>query len=139
MKIRDTVLALGLMLTCVPAFADLVVVANPAVKFKSLHHNELTRLFLGLVSTFPDGSRAMPVDIQGDTRKQFYQVVLGRDPEQVEKYWVHRIFTSSQLPPRRVRLYRAKQIVARSEAAISYMDRADVDGSVKVIAIVADR
>lgn len=139
MSIRHPLAVLGLACLSASASAELVVVANPTVKFNSMPQSQLTRLFLGQSEQFPDGSRAMPLDIAGDQRNTFYQQVLKKSPAQLEKYWARMIFTGKEQPPRQVRAKEAKALVSETPGAISYLDSSQVDASVKVIVIVNDR
>lgn len=118
------------------ANADLVVVANPNVKLNAISQIELTKLFLGQSSAYPDGSKAVPLDINGDHRNSFYTYILKKSPTQLEKYWARMIFTGKAQPPRQISSKDVKSIVADTQGAISYMDSATVDSSVKVLTVV---
>lgn len=117
------------------AHAELVVVANPDVKINSLTQTEITRIFLGQAGVYPDGSAATPLDVNGDFRNSFYTYVLKKPPTQIEKYWARMIFTGKAQPPREVRMQEMKAVLADTKGGISYMDKALVDASVKVITI----
>ncbi|MFN3587282.1 MAG: hypothetical protein ACK4UT_07245, partial [Moraxellaceae bacterium] len=95
----------------------------------------LSRLFLGQSSSLPDGSAAVPLDVGGDYRKSFYTYVLKRDPAAVEKYWARMIFTGKAQPPREVRVQEVRAVVADTRGAISYLDKSQVDDSLKVITV----
>lgn len=114
--------------------AELVVIVNPHVTFNSLTQGELRRIFLGQTGNFPNGEPAEPFDV-GEYRNTFYQSILLKTPESVENYWASMIFTGKAQPPRRVSLNDVKQRVATSPRAISYLERSQVDASVKVINI----
>lgn len=118
------------------ANADLVVVANPNVKLNAISQIELTKIFLGQSSVYPDGSKAVPLDINGDHRNSFYTYILKKSPTQLEKYWARMIFTGKAQPPRQISSKDVKSIVADTQGAISYMDSAAVDSSVKVLTVV---
>lgn len=117
------------------ALADLVVVANPHVKTSSISQAQLTKLFLGQTTTFADGSPAVPLDLGTDHRNSFYTYVLKKPPVQMEKYWARMIFTGKAQPPRQISTKDVKALVAETDGAISYMDSAAVDSSVKVLAV----
>jgi len=117
------------------ASAELVVVANKSVAVSSMKRAELSRIFLGQSGSFPDGSSAVPLDVSGDYRKSFYTYVLQRDPSNVEKYWARMIFTGKAQPPREVRVQEVRNVVAETRGAVSYLDKSQVDDSMKVIAI----
>lgn len=117
------------------ASADLVVVAHPGVKSASISQAQLSRLFLGQGNTYGDGSRAVPLDVNGDYRNSFYSYVLKKSPTQVEKYWARMIFTGKAQPPRQVNAKDVRALVADTPGAISYMDSTAVDHSVKVLTV----
>jgi len=117
------------------ASAELVVVANKSVAVSSMKRAELSRIFLGQSGSFPDGSTAVPLDVSGDYRSRFYRDVLKRQPDQIEKYWARMIFTGKAQPPREVKLRDVKSLVAETPGAISYLDKSQVDASVKVIRV----
>lgn len=117
------------------AHAELVMVANPTVKFSSLSQNDLSRLFLGQTGRFPDGSVAIALNASGDGKGSFYRQVLQKSPEQMEKYWARMIFTGRAQPPREVSPREVKSVVATTPGAIGYIDSNQVDASVKVIQV----
>ena len=129
----------GLTTQSVIAHADLVVIVNPHVSFNALTKGELRRIFLGQTGKFPNGYSAIPFDVSGDYRNRFYQDILVKTPESVETYWANTIFTGKAQPPRQVQSNEAKQLVAASPRAISYIDRSQVDASVKVINILTGK
>lgn len=135
MKSRNILLALGLLAGSVMTHAELVVVVNPKVTISRLSQSQLLGLFLGKSLEFPDGSVALPVNVEGDRRAQFYQKILKKPPAQMEKYWARMIFMGTATPPREINVKRLKETVAETTGAISYMERREVDPSVKVLKI----
>lgn len=128
-------IATALCLASQLALADIVVIAHPSSPISSLPQSQLSRLFLGQTNAFPDGSRAVPLDVEGEQRTRFYREVLKRQPDQLEKYWARMIFTGKAQPPREVKSRDVKSLVAETPGAISYLDKSQVDGSVKIIRI----
>lgn len=137
MKLRIAAIA-SLMILAGHAYAEMVVVANPQVAGNSIPRSELRRLFLGQTSNFPNGSHAVPIDASGDHRNAFYQGILKKAPEQVSNYWARMIFTGKATPPQQVNPKDVKAMVSSTAGAISYIDSSQVDGSVKVMAVVDD-
>lgn len=115
--------------------AETVLVGNPGLRFSSLPLSQVSRIFLGQSSQMPDGSAAIPLDVSGGSRDQFYRDVLKKSPEQLEKYWARMIFTGKAQPPREIRPSDVKSVVAETPGALSYIDSSKVDGSVKVISV----
>lgn len=133
--IRQTLIALTLTATTAFAQAELVVVTSASSPVTSIPLSQLSRIFLGQSSAYPDGSPAIPLDINGDARNQFYREVLKKTPEQVEKYWARMIFTGKAQPPREIKATDVKSVVAETPGAISYLDSSKVDASLKVIRV----
>jgi ABC-type phosphate transport system substrate-binding protein len=133
------IMVCGLVTHSAFAHVDLVVIVNTHSNINSLTKAELRRIFLGQTGNYPNGQSAIPLDVIGDFRDSFYQNILTKTPESVENYWASMIFTGKAQPPRQVQPNEAKEIVATSPRAISYIDRAKVDASVKVITIVNDK
>ncbi|MGH8492075.1 MAG: hypothetical protein ACRERR_03055 [Moraxellaceae bacterium] len=139
MKIHKAFIGLFLISSTVFAQAELVVVTNINSSANSIPLSQLSRIFLGQSSAYPDGSSAIPLDINGETRNQFYRDVLKKSPEQVEKYWARMIFTGKAQPPREVKSADVKSVVAETPGAISYMDSSKVDASLKILKVDASR
>lgn len=137
--IKNIIISCFLLAATSFANAELVVVAHHGTPFQTIPLSQLSRIFLGQTSIFSDGSRAIPLDISGDLRNQFYSNILKRKPEQVEKYWARMIFTGKAQPPREIRAADVKNIVAETPGAISYMDSSKVDGSVKILRVDTER
>lgn len=137
--IRQILIALTLTATMAHAQAELVVVTNAGNSVSSIPLSQLSRIFLGQSSAYPDGSTAIPLDINGEARNQFYRDVLKKTPEQVEKYWARMIFTGKAQPPREVKAGDVKSVVAETPGAISYMDSSKVDASLKVLKVDTSR
>jgi ABC-type phosphate transport system substrate-binding protein len=136
---RQLIFSAALLGITTLSHAELVVIAHPGSTVHSISVAQLSRLFLGQSTSYSDGSRAVPLDVSGDTRNQFYSSILKRQPEQVEKYWARMIFTGKAQPPREVRLGDIKSTVAETPGAISYIDSSKVDSSVKVLRVEGDR
>jgi ABC-type phosphate transport system substrate-binding protein len=117
------------------AQAELVLVGNPDVGISSISQTQVSRLFFGQVRELPNGSKAQPIDVSGPSKDQFATQMLKKSPEQVEKYWARVIFTGRAKPPREVKAGDVKSAVAQTPGAISYMEKSQVDESVKIISV----
>jgi ABC-type phosphate transport system substrate-binding protein len=117
------------------AQAELVVVSHPDVAVASLSQAQVNRLFFGQTDLLPDGSKAVPLDVGGAAKDEFSREILKKSPAQAEKYWARMIFTGKAKPPREVKVAEVKAVVAHTPGAISYLDRSQVDNSVKVITV----
>ncbi len=68
---------------------------------KSMSRDEVAKLFLKKVTTWPGGQPVIPVDQPRESavRKAFSRGVLGKDVAAVESYWQQAIFSGRAVPP----------------------------------------
>jgi ABC-type phosphate transport system substrate-binding protein len=130
--------ALALAPALAPAFAadEVVPVVSAKSPITHLDAGQVADIFLGKTSRFPDGSIAMPVDQGEDSsiRERFYAQFTGKSPAQVKQYWSKVIFTGRGQPPRQAAdSTEVKRIVSDNPHAIGYIDRSQVDSSVRVL------
>lgn len=137
MTIRQFFIASALCISTFTVQAELVVVTHPGNTINTLPLSQLNRIFLGQSSSYANGSRAIALDVNDNSRTQFYREILGKEPGQIEKYWMRMIFTGKAHPPREVKLSEVKSVVAETPGAIAYLEKSQVDASVKVLKIEA--
>jgi ABC-type phosphate transport system substrate-binding protein len=129
----------GFWLTCAGARADdVVAVVSAKSPLTSLNSSAVADIFLGKTSRFPDGSLAVPIDLNEDSpaREKFYAQLTGKSPAQMKAHWSKIIFTGRGQPPRQVASNaEAKKAIAENPNAIGYIDASQVDASVKVLAL----
>lgn len=117
--------------------ADVVTVVSAKSSVTSLSASQVADIFLGKTSRFPDGTLAVPIDQPEESgmRDRFYAQFTGKSPAQVKAHWSKIIFTGRGQPPREARDAReAKRILADNPNAIAYIDAAQVDDTVRVVA-----
>ena len=121
------VLAANLMLVAAVQ-ADVVVIGNVAAP--AMSKDEVTQFFLGK-------SQAMkPVDRSSSDpiKAQFYQKLSGQDLSQVKATWSRLVFTGKASAPKELPDAAAvKKAVAADPKAIGYIDKSEVDATVKVL------
>jgi ABC-type phosphate transport system substrate-binding protein len=130
--------AIGLLLSLAAggAMADVVAVVSSKSHLALLSKDQVTEIFLGKITHFPDGTQAMPIDQQegSPSRDEFYATFAGRSPAEIKSHWTKIIFTGRGKPPRTVAdSVEARKLTAANTHAISYMERSDVDSTVRVI------
>lgn len=128
--LRDSICVAVLMFAVAPVFAQVVaVIVNPK-NAGALSAEQVSNIFLGksneLVGVdLPDGSAV---------RDTFYHKVTGKDGAQLKAYWAKLVFTGkAQSLKEFTSDADVKKFVASNPAGIGYIDRASVDGSVKVL------
>jgi ABC-type phosphate transport system substrate-binding protein len=121
-----------------PALADVVAVVSAKSQVDHLSKKELADLFLGRTARLPDGSQVMPVDQEegSPARSEFYTEFVGKSPAQMREHWSKIIFTGRGKPPFAVANDAAtRKLVAGNPHAIGYIDRSQLDNSVKVLRV----
>ena len=111
------------------AFADdIVVIGNPAAA--SLTKEQVADLFLGKAQ----GMKLIDQPNSSPTKAAFYEKATGHDLSQVKATWSRLIFTGKAQPPKEVADAAAvKKAVAAEPKAIGYIQKSEVDSSVKVV------
>ncbi|MFY9328910.1 MAG: phosphate ABC transporter substrate-binding protein [Georgfuchsia sp.] len=129
---------LALSLCAASAMAEVVAVVSTRSSLTTLTKNQVTDIFLGKTSRFPDGSQAIPIDqVEGSAaRDEFYAAVAGKSAAQIKAYWSKIIFTCRGSPPREMQNNsEVKKFLGENLAAIGYIDKSELDSSVKVLKI----
>jgi ABC-type phosphate transport system substrate-binding protein len=135
-RTERTLLALALLLGSTVTRADVVAVVSAKSPITALSKSQVTDIFLGRVSSFPDGVQAVPIDqAEGSiTRVEFYAKVVGKTAAQIKAYWSKIIFTGRGQPPPTVSSSaEVKERLVENPAAIGYIDASMVDDSVRVV------
>lgn len=126
---------LSALITSSSAWAEIAVIVHPS-NGASVSSEEVQRLFLGKLKSFPAGGEANPVNQKEGiaVREQFNQAVLGKSESQLKAYWSQLVFTGKGTPPKELDNDDAvKAYVAGTPSGIGYIDASKVDGSVKVV------
>jgi hypothetical protein len=116
--------------------AELVLVVhinNPTV---ALSRSQVIDLYMGKFVAFPDGSKAIPVDIEDDleTRRRFYEALVGMPLARVNAYWSKVKFSGRARPPTQQKDEKAVLVfIMETENAIAYIHESNVTGNVKVV------
>ena len=118
------------------ASAEVVVIVNPASKQGSIGDDDIKRIFLGKVKSFPNGEAATPVDQSEGTsaRERFYSNLIGKSEAQLKAYWSQLIFSGKGTPPKTVgNDQETKDWVAKNHGGIGYVDKSVADNSVTIV------
>jgi len=132
LMIAATVLSLASLAT----HAEVVVIVNPKNPAANLSAEQVSALFLGTATTFPEGGAATLADQpeSASIRGDFYQKATGRSVAQVKATWARLTFTGKGTPPKELKTDAdVKAFVASDPKAIGYVDSSAVDGSVKAV------
>jgi hypothetical protein len=126
---RLAALVIGLGLAASEALAvDVVVIMAPDAA--PLTKEQIANVYLGRSLDYK------PVDLPESTatRNDFYKKATDRDAAQVKAAWSRLMFTGhAQAPKVLADAAAVKKAVAADNKSVGYIDKADVDSSVKVI------
>jgi ABC-type phosphate transport system substrate-binding protein len=131
-------LAMGLAPTSAATAQDVVAVVSAKSPLTGLTASQIADIFLGKTSRFPDGSQAVPIDLNEDSpeRERFYAQFTGKSPAQVKAHWSKIIFTGRGQPPRQaMNASEVKKLIAENPNAIGYIENSAVDRSVRVLSL----
>jgi ABC-type phosphate transport system substrate-binding protein len=110
------------------AHADVVVIGNLAAPVMT--KDEVTQFFLGKSQAMKPLDRPSSEPIKA----QFYQKLSGQDLSQVKATWSRLVFTGKASAPKELPDAAAvKKAVAADPKAIGYIDKSEVDSTVKVL------
>jgi hypothetical protein len=118
----------GLALSVQALAGDIVVIVAPGAD--PLTKEQVANIYLGRSLDYK------PVDLPEGTpiHDDFYKKATDRDPTQIKATWSRLMFTGHGQPPKVVADAAAvKKAVAADPKAVGYIDKADVDASVKVV------
>lgn len=113
----------------------MVAAENPNTE---LSRTELSDIFLGRRSQFPNGDPAIPVNHRetSDAYRLFYSQFLNLSPAQVRSHWSRLIFTGRGQPPQTVPDGNAMaDKIAEGNRGIGYLDIEFVDERLQVVRI----
>ena len=122
-------LSLGLLLAGT-ANAEIVVIAAKASPVAKATPEQLADIYLGRSNEMTPIDQPRSADIHAD----FLQKVCGKKESQYEAVWAKLEFSGKGTRPRAAASSQAvNQAVAADPKAVGYIDKADVDGTVKVL------
>jgi ABC-type phosphate transport system substrate-binding protein len=145
MNTRTTLLSLLLALLAWPALAasDLVVVVNAKSEVGHLSRDDVVNIYLGRYRMLPDGAGQLqsaltvkPLDYPASSaeRAAFYERLVNKSVAEINAYWARLVFSGKVLPPDVVSTsHDVLAFVAANPRAIGYLERARVDGRVRVV------
>lgn len=133
MKKNILILLLSALFTF-PAFADIVIVGNPALP-DGLTKKDAKKIFLGKSNKFIQGDLyVIELASSNPMKATFHKKVTKKSLAQLESYWSKQLFTGKATPPVEVAdANTVKATISQHPNGISYMDEADVDSSVKIL------
>jgi ABC-type phosphate transport system substrate-binding protein len=121
------------------AYSEILVIVHRSNDIETMTRRQLVDLYMGRNMNFPNGKPAFPLDQASDSqmRADFYQILVNKSLAQVNAYWARLLFTGRSTPPRPLSDNSAVlKAVRENPNAIGYIDSAELDDTVKVVARV---
>lgn len=126
----------GLLTTSINLHAEVAVIVHPS-NSSTLDQNQIKRIFVGKMKSFPVGGEIIPIKQKSNVTPsdEFNTKVLKKSASQLKAYWSKLIFTGKGVPPREVSNdEEVIKLISANPNTIGYIDAAKVDSTVKVIA-----
>ena len=140
LRIRHMAAAAALALAAAGnASAELVVIVSARNPLPALSGDQVAAIFLGQAARFPDGLQATALDqrLGSNERNQFYAQVTGKTPALLKAHWSKMVFTGRGQPPREAGDGAAvRRMVADNLSMIGYIDRSELDASVRPVLVL---
>jgi ABC-type phosphate transport system substrate-binding protein len=118
---------------------DITVIANGNNEMGTLTRKQIADIYMGRITSLPNGSIPLPLDYQGDpaVRSRFYLSITGKNMAQINAYWARLSFTGQGNPPRRLADKAAiLQVVGKNPGAVGYVDNVAPDVNVTPVMIL---
>lgn len=116
--------------------AEIVVIGNLKNNQQLLSSTQVEAIFMGRTRSFPNGRIALPLD-QSTLRPEFYLKLTSKSIEQINAYWIRTLSTWLTSPPLILPNDNAVlSIVNENKDAIGYIDKKNLDNSVRVLLIL---
>ncbi|MBI5415400.1 MAG: hypothetical protein HZA29_01145 [Candidatus Omnitrophica bacterium] len=120
-------------------FTDVVVIVNKNNPVQTVKKSVLVRYFLKKTTSWDKGTRVVPIDltVNDPVRQEFSEGILQKSPHEVEEYWIAESLTGGKSAPEIVSDFAlVKKRVAADVGALGYVDKTQVDETVKVVEVV---
>ena len=114
---------------------DFVVAVSKESKINRLLKNDIAKIFLSKIKSFPDGNRAIPLEINDkELQAIFYKQITNKNKKQLLKYWAKMIFTGKGIPPKKFeKIKELLEFVKQNKNAITYLKKEDINQDLKIV------
>ncbi|ATE61068.1 hypothetical protein [Thauera sinica] len=115
--------------------AEVVLVTSATGNIAALTAEEASQLYLGRRTMLNDGTPVALFDLpNGLTRNRFYELLTGKNPNQIRAYWSRQVFTGRALPPREAgSATDLPALLSGDSAAIGYLPDGPIDPRLRVL------
>jgi hypothetical protein len=119
--------------------AEVVVIVNKQNALTAIKRSKVSRFFFKKTTVWEDGTEVKPVDHQsGDVaRQEFAKDILVQEAGKIEQYWISESLVGGKDAPLVLADGAAvKRFVSENSGAIGYIQKDEIDGSVKVLEVL---
>lgn len=121
---------------CIPAFAEVLIIANNSVSQESLNRVDVKKIFLGKMVKWPDNSSIYFVTCKTDAHQEFLKTYIKRSTSQFRNYWRKMVFTGKGRKPKAFKTDEELiQFVSKTKGAIGYVRTDAALKNVKTITV----
>ncbi len=80
---------------------DFRLIIHPSSSFDEITKSRLSQILLRKSTTWPDGQRAFPIDLEGrsEVRELLTKEIHGRSLATIKSFWQRQIFSGKSVPP----------------------------------------
>ena len=115
---------------------SIIVVVRRGTEVEPLRVEQVSRIFLGLNDTLPNGAFVTPVDAPESSAlyQDFYTKVIGKTAAQIKAHRARQSFTGVGVPPRQAAtLAQAFKQDSKESPVITYIRKRELDDQLKVV------
>ena len=120
------------------ASAELVIIVNKDNPANNIPMSKLKQVYTGDLKLWDNSKKVVPVDLseKDPMAIKFVTTVLGVDMDTKRAYWIKKVFSGAGTPPHVEKDEKSVvKFVATEAGAIGYVQKENVDNSVKVITL----
>jgi len=124
-------------LITVHAQAQVIVIANPAVKATAISKSDLRDIFTGVATSLPDGTRVMPILLKsGATNEEFLKAYIGKNDTAFRAGWRSLVFSGQASMPKSLEPDSAVvDFVLHNAGELGYISASSPHEGVKVLSV----
>ena len=113
---------------------EVTIIVNPKLNVKDMTKKDLTGIFLGKKTQWPDKTAIVFVMLKGGTvHKQFLKDYVGKTESQFKTYWKKQVFTGKAKMPKDFKTEKAMiAYIAKTKGAIGYVGIKAMTGQDKI-------
>lgn len=118
-----------------PAHAEIVIVVGSKSGASGLSKEQVSDLYLSKLKQLPGGGQVDPVMLAASpARDEFLSKVMDKTEAQAKAYWAKLTFTGKGSAPKEVaNAGELKRLLSTNPNGIGYLDKSEVDATVKVV------